>query len=105
MQLADDTAQRGPHSRIRWLGFAGFLGGNPLGDTAGGSDKEVAGATGGVADGKVEQRRDPFLNRPVRGYLIEQRIERGVEEAFDQGGRRVVGTGLFALVPGSASRV
>ncbi len=36
----------------------------------------------------------------MRAGLVEQRIERGVEQAVDQRGRRVVGAGLLALVAG-----
>ena len=61
----------------------------------------MAGAAGGVADGEVEQRRDPFFGgrRGAHG-LVEQRVERGVEQALDQRGGRVVGAGLFPLVAG-----
>ena len=97
---ADDAAQRGPDDGVGRLGLAGFLGGDALGDPAGGGDEEVAGAAGGVADGEVEQRRDPFLGGSVRAGLVEQRVERGVEQALDQRGRRVVGAGLLALVAG-----
>ena len=81
---ADHAAQRGPHDRVGWFGVAGFLGGDPLGDPAGGGDEEVPGAAGGVADGEAEQRRDPFFCRSVRAGLVEQGVERGVEQALDQ---------------------
>ena len=62
---ADHAAQRCADHGVGRLGLAGFLGGDALGDPAGGGDEEVAGAAGGVADGEVQQRRDPFLRRPV----------------------------------------
>ena len=55
---ADHAAEGLADLGVRGLGFAGFLGGDALGDAAGGGDEEVAGAAGGVADGEVEQRRD-----------------------------------------------
>ena len=97
---ADDAAQRGADHGVGRLGFAGFLGGEALGDPPGGGDEEVPGAAGGVADGDVEQRRDPFRGGPVGARLVEQRVERGVQQAVDQRGRRVVGAGLLALVAG-----
>ena len=100
---ADDSAQRCPDHGVGRLGLAGFLGGDALGDPAGGGDEEVAGAAGGVADGDVQQRRDSFLGGRVGAGLVEQRVERGVEQALDQRGRRVVGAGLLALVAGAAS--
>ena len=97
---AGHAAQRSPHDRLGRLGVAGLLGGDPLGDPPGGGDEEVSGAAGGVADGEAEQRRDPFFCRSVRAGLVEQGVEGGVEQALDQGGRRVVGAGLLAFVAG-----
>ena len=82
------------------FGFAGFFGGDALGDAAGCRYQEVAGAAGGVADGQVEQRRDLLFGGAVGCRLVEQGIEGGVEEALDQGGGRVVGARLLALVAG-----
>ena len=44
-----------------------------------------------------------FLGGRVRAGLVEERVERRVEQALDQRGRRVVGAGGLALVAGAAS--
>ena len=41
-----------------------------------------------------------LFGRAVRAGLVEQGVERGVEQALDQRGGRVVGAGLLALVAG-----
>ena len=83
---------------LRWrLRVAGADRGDPLGDPAGGGDEEVAGATGGVADGEREQRR---LGVGLAFGAVEHGVECGVEQAVDERGGRVVGTGRLAVVAG-----
>src|SRR2546423_1481406 len=65
-----------------------------------GGDEEVSGSAGGVADGDVQERGNPLLGGPVCARLVQQGVERGVQQAFDQRGRRVVGARLFPLVAG-----
>ena len=77
---ADHAAQRGPHDRVGRLGVAGLLGGDPLGDPAGGGDEEVPGAAGGVADGEAEQRRDALF-RPFRARRPRRAAGRGRSRA------------------------
>ena len=102
---ADHAAQRSADHGLGRFGLAGFLGGDPLGDPAGGRDEEVAGAAGGVADGEAPAGPRPALPGFRARSLVQQRVQRGVEQALDQRGRRVVGTDSLRSLPGRTSRV
>ena len=88
--------------------------GQALGDAPGGRDQEVPGAARRVADGDRQQgvgdgdrrvgarvgRRHlgPFLR------VVQDRVERGVQQAVDERGRRVVRAGALPLVAGASRR-
>ena len=94
---ADDIAQGGANFGRGGLGVLAADRGESLGDAVGGGDQEVAGAAGWVDDGK---REDPCLGVLAGGRLVEDRLERGVEQRGDQRGGGVVAAGCLALGAG-----
>jgi hypothetical protein len=74
--------------------------GQPAGDPPGGGDQERSRAHGRVAHRDGQQGR--FGGWAVRRLhrVVQQRVQRGVEQAVNQAARRVVGAGGLALVAG-----